>query len=165
MTPIYFHQYKIFLCLSKVWNIIHHRLVRQVHKNSYLMLLYTCIFFFIMKFEFLSFSFLFFDEISNFWNKIWSNQKRGLVVSNCQWNCNVSIVLLLDVLKNHRPPTGIDSWQLTTYSLTRPPPTHQEVLHQLTNHWPSAYWQVLCQSTNPSTYWPTKHQPLTHQLS
>ena len=29
----------------------------------------------------------FFDEVSNFCNRILTNQKRELVVSNCQWNC------------------------------------------------------------------------------
>ena len=52
--------------------------------------------FFIIKFVFLSFSFLslflsfsffFFDEVSNFRNRILTNQKRELVVSNCQLNC------------------------------------------------------------------------------
>ena len=28
----------------------------------------------------------FFDELSNFCNRILTNQKRKLVVSNCQWN-------------------------------------------------------------------------------
>ena len=29
----------------------------------------------------------FFDEVSNFRNSILTNQKRELVVSNCQWHC------------------------------------------------------------------------------
>ena len=29
----------------------------------------------------------FFDEVSNFCNRILSNQKHELMVSNCQWNC------------------------------------------------------------------------------
>ena len=29
----------------------------------------------------------FFDEVSNFRNRILTNQKHELVVSNCQWNC------------------------------------------------------------------------------
>ena len=45
------------------------------------------VFFFIIKFVFLSFSFHFFDEVSNFRNRISTNQKRELMVSNCQWNC------------------------------------------------------------------------------
>ena len=54
--------------------------LREVIKNV------TC-FFFIIKFVFLSFSFHFFDEVSNFRNRILTNQKRELMVSNCQWNC------------------------------------------------------------------------------
>ena len=29
----------------------------------------------------------FFDEVSNFRNRILTKQKRELIVSNCQWNC------------------------------------------------------------------------------
>ena len=83
-TPIY------FLRLSKVWSISHHGSVGRGHKKCYLMLFL----FFITKFVFLSFSFLsfflsffFFDEVSNFRNRILTNQKRELVVSNCQLNC------------------------------------------------------------------------------
>ena len=49
--------------------------------------------FFIIKFVFLSFSFLFFDELSNFRNRILTNQKYVLVVSNCQWNCMLHLWL------------------------------------------------------------------------
>ena len=83
-TPIY------FLRLSKVWSISHHGSVGRGHKKCYLLLFL----FFIIKFVFLSFSFLsfflsffFFDEVSNFRNRILTNQKRELVVSNCQLNC------------------------------------------------------------------------------
>ena len=74
-TPIY------FLRLSKVWSISHHGSVGRGHKKCYLMLFL----FFIIKFVFLSF--FFFDEVSNFRNRILTNQKRELVVSNCQLNC------------------------------------------------------------------------------
>ena len=40
--------------------------------------------FFIIKFVFLLFSFLFFDEVSKFYDKILTNQKRILVMKNCQ---------------------------------------------------------------------------------
>ena len=83
-TPIY------FLRLSKVWSISHHGSVGRGHKKCYLMLFL----FFITKFVFLSFlflsfflSFFFFDEVSNFRNRILTSQKRELVVSNCQLNC------------------------------------------------------------------------------
>ena len=73
-------------------------------KKCYLILLYTFLafffFFFFFKDFFLAFFFFFFyqkicvfiififlDEVSNFRNRILTNQKRGLVVSNCQWNC------------------------------------------------------------------------------
>ena len=86
-TPIY------FLRLSKVWSISHHGSVGRGHKKCNLILFL----FFIIKFVFLSFSFLsffflfflffFLDEVSNFRNRILTNQKRELVVSNCQLNC------------------------------------------------------------------------------
>ena len=44
-----------------------------------------CVFIIFISF-FLSF-FFFFDEVSNFRNRILTNQKRELVVSNCQLNC------------------------------------------------------------------------------
>ena len=42
--------------------------------------------FFIKKFLFLSFSFLF-EKASNFSNRILTNQKPELVIKSCQWNC------------------------------------------------------------------------------
>ena len=100
MIPIYFSQYNIFP---------HHGKLRRVHKKCYLRLLYTFlafflfVFFFIIEFVFLSFSFLFLMNYQI--NRMSTYQKRELVVSNCQWNRTVSIVLLLDALQNHRPPT------------------------------------------------------------
>ena len=44
-----------------------------------------CVFIIFISF-FLSF-FFFFDEVSNFRNRILTNQKRELVVSNCQLKC------------------------------------------------------------------------------
>ena len=73
--PIYFFR------LSKLWSISHHGSVGRGHKKCYLMLFL----FFIIKFVFLSF--FFFDEVSNFRNRILTNQKRELVVSNCQLKC------------------------------------------------------------------------------
>ena len=43
--------------------------------------------FFIIKFVFLSFSFLFFDEVSNFRNRILANQKHESAATHCQRNC------------------------------------------------------------------------------
>ena len=86
MTPIY------SLRLSKVWSILnHHVSVEQFHKkklhNAFIHLLGIFWLFSIVKFVFLSFSFLFFDELSNFRNRILINQKRELVVSTCHWDC------------------------------------------------------------------------------
>ena len=108
----------------------------------------------LIKFVFLSFSFIFFDEVSNFRNIILTTQKRELVVSNCQWDCNVSIVLLL-IGRIAKPPT-------TDRPLTNDsrPPTHQQDLHWPTNHQQPAHWQILHQPTNSSA-----HRAPTHQLS
>ena len=80
MTPIY------FLRLSKVWSMLHQGSVWLVHKKCYLMLLS-----FMYPFGFFLCAFIisisFFNKVSNFRNKILTNQKRELVVSNCQWNC------------------------------------------------------------------------------
>ena len=80
-----------FLCLSKVWSIFCHWLVGRVHKkmllNAFMYFFSIFLLFFIIKFVFLSFS----DEISNLCNRILSNQKRELVVSN-QRNCVYSLL-------------------------------------------------------------------------
>ena len=83
-TPIY------FLRLSKVWSISHHGSVGRDHKKCYWFFLFFIIKFVFLSFSFLSFFFLFFfflDEVSNFRNRILTNQKRELVVSNCPLNC------------------------------------------------------------------------------
>ena len=85
MTPIY------FLRLSKVCSILQHGLVWRIYEKCYLMLsnslFWHFLLFFVIKFVFLSFSFLVFDKVSNFRNRILTNQKYELVVSSCQWTC------------------------------------------------------------------------------
>ena len=50
--------------------------------NAFFVFLYKiCVFIIFISF------FFFFDEVSNFRNRILTNQKRELVVSNCQLNC------------------------------------------------------------------------------
>ena len=46
-----------------------------------------CVFIIFISFFISFFFFFFFDEVSNFRNRILTNQKRELVVSNCQLNC------------------------------------------------------------------------------
>ena len=67
---------------------------RQVQsKECYFMHTYTFVEFFCFsskKIWFLSFSFLFLIiklQVSNFRNRISTNQKSELVIRNCQWNC------------------------------------------------------------------------------
>ena len=83
----------IFLRLSYVWSMLHY-ITDQWGEFKLNTLLYVFIYFFstfllffIINFLILSFSFLFFDEVSNFRNRILTNQKHELVDSNCQWNC------------------------------------------------------------------------------
>ena len=79
MMPIY------FLHLSYVWSIFYHGLVGRVHKKYYLMLLYTFSAFFVVfhhKICVLIIFIYFFDEVSNFRNRMLNNQKREMVVSN-----------------------------------------------------------------------------------
>ena len=54
---------------------------------TYTFLMFFCCFH--HKICVLSFLFLFFDKVSNFRNRTLTNQKRELVVSNCQRNCMV----------------------------------------------------------------------------
>ena len=85
MTPIY------FLRLSKVLSMLHHGSVWRVHKKTLLKNFYVLFWHIFVVFHhkicafiiFISFS----DEVSNFRNRILTNQKRELVVSNCQRNC------------------------------------------------------------------------------
>ena len=75
----------------------------------YFYIYFFCIFllFFIIKFVFLSFLFLFFMiKVSNFRNRILTNQKRELVVSNCQRNC---MIVISDTL--------IGSWMCFSFCL------------------------------------------------
>ena len=50
----------------------------------------------------------FFDEVSNFWNRILTNQKPEVVIRNCQWNCmffslhckHFCLISMHDVIEN-----------------------------------------------------------------
>ena len=79
-----------FLRLSKVWSMLRHGSLWLVYKkmliNSFMYFFGIFLLFLITKFVFLSFSFLS-DKVSNFWNRILTNRKRELVVSNYQRNC------------------------------------------------------------------------------
>ena len=83
----------IFFRISKVLSVLHHSSVGRVQsKRCYFIFTYTFLTFFLLLFfikisVFLSFSFLFFDKVSNFHNRISISQKPEKVVRNCQWNC------------------------------------------------------------------------------
>ena len=100
IIPIY------FLCLSKVWSILHLESVCCVHKKmlvnasiclffvAFFCCIFRCIFLLLFFVAFVIFLhkicvsiMLFSDEVSNFGNRILTNKKHELVVSNCQWNC------------------------------------------------------------------------------
>ena len=60
--------------------------IKKMLLNTVIHFLGFFLLFFIMKFVFYHFI-SFFDEVSNFCNRILTNQKHELVVSNCQRNC------------------------------------------------------------------------------
>ena len=76
---------------SKVWSILHQRSVTRVHKkillNYFIFFFGICLSFFIVC-AFIIFTSIF-DEVSILRNRILTNQKLELVISNCQWNCMV----------------------------------------------------------------------------
>ena len=91
-VPLTVSYHLYLLCISKVWSMLHHSSWGKFRvKNAILCLdiiLWHFLLFFIKKFVFLSFSSLFFfDEVSNFGNRLLANQKSELVITNCQWNC------------------------------------------------------------------------------
>ena len=84
----------IFLRILKVWSMIY--ITGQCGefrvKNTNLclhILFWHCFVVFHQKIVFLSFSFIFFDEVSNFRNRILTTQKPEM--RTCQWNCVISI--------------------------------------------------------------------------
>ena len=90
-VPLTVSYHLYFLCISKVWSMLHHRSWGEFRVKNATLCLYIILWyflFFIKKFVFLSFSSLFFfDEVSNFRNRLLANQKSESVVTNCQWNC------------------------------------------------------------------------------
>ena len=84
-----------FLRLSKVWSMLHGESVGRFQKKNstlYFHLLFWLflLLFFIIIFVFLWFSFIF---LMKFCNRILTNQKHELVVSNCLQNCMKKIFL------------------------------------------------------------------------
>ena len=86
---ICYHLY--FLCISKVWNMLHQWEMGRVQiKECYVMFTYNFVAFFCcfsskncIFIVFVSF----FDEVSNLHNRILTSQKPEFVIRNCQWNC------------------------------------------------------------------------------
>ena len=81
----------IFIRLSKVWSMLHYGSVKWV-QTKYSTLCFHLLFwhdFVVFHHKFCVFIILisFYDNVSNFRNRILTNQKHKLVVSNCQWNC------------------------------------------------------------------------------
>ena len=78
----------ILFCLSNVWIILHHGSVVRVHKKCYVMLLY-------IFWHFCCFPSYYhhFHILSNIHNRILTNHKCKLVVSNCQQKCNYHMKL------------------------------------------------------------------------
>ena len=67
--------------------------MRRIHKEL-LLNAFMCFFCFVFHNQICVYIILvyFFDEVSNFCNRILTNQKRELVVSNCQWNCMFTLL-------------------------------------------------------------------------
>ena len=85
----------IFLHLSKVWSMLHHGSVRRVKNKSTTLSFHLLFWHFFVIFHHQNCGFIifisFFDELSNFCNRILTKQKQEFVVQNCQWNCKVKL--------------------------------------------------------------------------
>ena len=95
--PLTISHYLYFLCISKVSSMLYHRLVGWVQSKecSFVFTNTFLAFFIVFHHEICVFIILisFFNEISNFCNKIISwNQKLELLIRNCQWNCIKSFI-------------------------------------------------------------------------
>ena len=96
-VPLTISHYLYFLCISKVSSMLYHRLLGRVQSKecSFVFTNTFLAFFIVFHHEICVFIILisFFNEISNFRNKILSwNQKLELVIINCQWNCIKSFI-------------------------------------------------------------------------
>ena len=60
--------------------------VRVQSKEYYSMFIYIFFYIFLLFFIEKKCGLLFFDDVSNFCNRILSNQKLELVIRNCQWD-------------------------------------------------------------------------------
>ena len=76
-----------------------------MHTMPYVYVYFLNIFllFFINKYVFFSFSFLFCDEIPDIHSRILTNEKPEWVIRNCQWNCmcNSSVIKIRWLKKRH----------------------------------------------------------------
>ena len=87
-----------FLCISNVFSsYITGQLDKLTVKNAtlcfYIYFLDIFLLFFFKKIVFITFI-SFFDEVSNFHNKLLGNQKPELVIRNFQWNCMCNSALI-----------------------------------------------------------------------
>ena len=96
LSSIFITAYHLFR-ISKDWSMLHHRSLGRVQikqcNSVYINFFGIVLLFFIKKIVFIifiSFFYLFFfflDKVSNFHNRILTNQKPELVVRHCQCNC------------------------------------------------------------------------------
>ena len=81
IIPLQNDAVSVFLCLFKVWSMLQHRPNELVRiKNAFLAFFVLfhhkiCVFIIFISF---------FDEVSNFHNRLPTNQKQEMVVQNCQ---------------------------------------------------------------------------------
>ena len=92
-VPLAIFYHLSFLRISKVWSMVHHGSFGWVQKfriknaSWCVHIIFWHVFaVFHQKIVFIIFSFFFFDEVSNFGNRIVTIQKPELVRRNCQWN-------------------------------------------------------------------------------
>ena len=97
LSSIFITAYHLFR-ISKDWSMLHHRSLGRVQikqcnsRFTSIFLASFCCFsskklFSSFSFHFSIYLFIFLDEVSNFHNRILTNQKPELVIRHCQCNC------------------------------------------------------------------------------
>ena len=91
---ISYHLY--FLRICKVWSMLHQGQWNEFRIKKAILCLYilfSLFFSFFIKNCVFIISISFLDEVSNFRNRILTNQKPKLVMRNCQWNFMLTLIL------------------------------------------------------------------------
>ena len=110
--------YHLYFSVSLVSSMLHHGSVRRVDiKECYFTITKTFLAYFCcFSSKNLSFYYFrsFFDEVSNFCNRLLTNQKPKHVIINCQCNCllwhNLNLLKLVDMLFLSHLFKSLQSW-------------------------------------------------------